>query len=169
MVVELCTCLLCIHFDSLLAFPFRNDFFRLSLALFKFNWMCVFVCKCIKIVACTIYEHKPNAKWYFETLSKNRETPVQRKRRRRSGRQNHERRRKRKREGHMNCSNVVFLLIHALISSLVCHCCDCFLGLFVELLVTHLSLLLARYGDLPYLFIHFLLLLVCCSLALNLF
>lgn len=38
----------------------------------------------------------------------------------------------------MNC-DLSFFLIHALISSLVCYCCDCFLGLFVELLVTHLS------------------------------
>lgn len=37
--------------------------------------------------------------------------------------------------------SVSFFLIHALISSLVCYCCDCFLGLFVELLVTHLSFL----------------------------
>lgn len=35
----------------------------------------------------------------------------------------------------------LFFLIHALISSLVCYCCDCFLGLFVELLATHLSFL----------------------------
>lgn len=148
MVVKLCTCLLCIHFGSLLAFPFRNDLISsvfLYLTRFKFKWMCE--CTCIKIVACTIYEHKPNAKWYFETLSK-KETPVQRKT---GGREEEWVRERELHElwsvfiSHSRVDFVSCLLLLRLFSWFICWTAR------YSSLVPKVS----EYGDLPYLFIHF--------------
>lgn len=110
MVVKLCTCLLCV-FSSILSWLSRFGF---EFLIFRFFFLH------LHRVACTIYEHKPNAKWYFETLSKK-----VRRRRRWQQQQQHLYQRWRKR--HTNLS-VFFFFIHALISSLVRFCYDCFLG-----------------------------------------